>query len=515
MLISFIKVNKLRKKSKLFLVNGAILTLTALFMRFVSLIFNIYISNQIGSEAVGVFSLVMTVYMFFITIATSGLGIAVTCIVSEKFAVDDRKSAIKAIRTCIFFSLILGILAGILIILSSNFITKTFLHEMISSKTLFYISIVLPFIAMSACITSYFNAVRKGYKNAICQIFEFIVKFIATLILLKININNGVELICISLIFADVISELCSFTLIFILYKMDIRVKKLDYIHSFGQRKKIIKFAFPVAITSYIRSGLSTLKQLIIPSKLQEAGLSYAKALSEYGIINGMVLPIITFPTVLITSYSMLLIPEFSTYLTQKNYKAINFISKKIFKITSAFSFCVCSIFLFFSNELGIVIYNNLETGFFFKLLAPLVFFIYMDNIIDSILKGLNKQFGVMCCNILDLSITICFIYFLLPILGVKGYIISIFISEILNFTVSLLQLIKYSKMKINILDWLIVPGFCSINAYLLLSLFHFNFIDLKINLVVNIIEFIIIYILLFFIVHLFQKNDTKKEVAL
>ena len=78
----------MRKKSRLFFINGTILTLTSLLMRFVTLIFNVYISNKIGSEAVGVFSLVMAVYIFFITIATSGLNIAVTVIVSEKFALN-------------------------------------------------------------------------------------------------------------------------------------------------------------------------------------------------------------------------------------------------------------------------------------------------------------------------------------------------------------------------------------------------------------------------------------------
>ena len=118
-------VRFVRKKSKLFFINGAILTITALMMKFVTLVFNIYISNKIGSEAVGVFSLVMAVYLFFITVATSGLSIAVTCIVSEKFAKGNLTAVIKAIRTCIFFSILLGGLAGILIILFSDFITKT------------------------------------------------------------------------------------------------------------------------------------------------------------------------------------------------------------------------------------------------------------------------------------------------------------------------------------------------------------------------------------------------------
>lgn len=475
-------------------------------MRFAALVFNIYISNQIGSEAVGVFSLVMAVYLFFITVATSGLNIAVTVIVSEKFAVNKDKIAIKAIRTCIFFSLLLGIVAGGLILLFSSFITDKCLHNMVSSKPLFYIAIGLPFIAMSSCINSYFTSVRKAYKNAITQVFEFAIKMIATVILLKINISKGVEYICIALILADVISEICSFTLIFILYIIDIKLKKLSNVRSFGQRINILKIAFPVAITSYIRSGLSTVKQLIIPTQLEKSGLSCNNALSKYGIINGMVMPVVTFPTVLINSYSTLLIPEFSTYVAQKNYKAINYISNKIFKFTCAFSVCICSIFLFFSNDLGLVIYNNLETGYYFKILAPLIFFMYMDNIIDCILKGLNKQFGVMCCNILDLSITTCFIYFLLPIWGINGYIASIFISELLNFSISLFQMIKYSRMKINFIDWMLIPLICSFTSYFVICIFNFRFVNLTFNLIANILLFVLIYLFMFLVLNKFLK---------
>ena len=273
------------------------------------------------------------------------------------------------------------------------------------------------------------------------------------------------------------------FTLSFILYIIDIKLKKLEEVRSFGQRFNILKIAFPVALTSYIRSGLSTLKQLIIPSRLEKSGISCNNALSQYGMINGMVLPVITFPTVLTDSYSMLLIPEFSTYVAQKNYKAINFIANKIFKITCSFSMCICSIFFIFSNELGMAIYNNIEIGYFFKVFTPFIFFMYMDHIIDCILKGFNKQFGVMCCNILDLSITTCFIYFLLPVLGIKGYVLSIFFSEVLNFSISLFQLIKYSKIKPNLIDWIIIPFACSLVSFFVLSVFRFNFVNLIVNL--------------------------------
>ena len=83
----------------------------------------------------------------------------------------------------------------------------------------------------------------------------------------------------------------------------------------------------------------------------------------------------------------------------------------------------------------------------------------YLDNVIDSMLKGLNRQFNVMICNILDLVITIALLYFLLPIIGIKGFIISIYVSEIFNFLVSYLELYKITGFKMNLFNTILKPA--------------------------------------------------------
>ena len=107
------------RKAKKFLINGTILTITSLIMRGASVIFNVYISNKIGSESVGVFSLVMSVYLFFVTLSTSGLSIAVTCILSEEFEIGNKEKVVKTIRTSLLLSLILSIV-------SRNFVKNIF-----------------------------------------------------------------------------------------------------------------------------------------------------------------------------------------------------------------------------------------------------------------------------------------------------------------------------------------------------------------------------------------------------
>ncbi|MBQ9267444.1 MAG: polysaccharide biosynthesis C-terminal domain-containing protein [Clostridia bacterium] len=206
--------------------------------------------------------------------------------------------------------------------------------------------------------------------------------------------------------------------------------------------KRIFTISAPVAITSYIRSGLSTFKHLLIPGRLEKSGLTDSIALSSYGMIHGMAMPLILFPSLFITSFAGLLVPEFSRYYVKKDFKRIKQVSIYILTVSILLS-TLLGIFLFvFADKLGVIFYDNVEIGKYIKIMSPLVLFIYVDTVVDSILKGLNAQVGIMLVNILDLFVTILIIFFVVPVLGVNGYLLSIFVSEILNFTISLWQLI-------------------------------------------------------------------------
>lgn len=439
------------KKTKIFFINGIILTVTAFIMKSIGMVFSLYVSNKIGSEAVGVFSLVMSVYMFAITLATSGLSLACTCIVSEQFAKGNFLDGLKAVRSCLLFSLLLGLGSSFLVLLFSNLISQIWLKSMVSSTPLYLISIGLPFISISSVINGYFSAVRQGYKSAFSQVFELLVKIIASVLLLNFYAGKDVESICICLILADVISEICSCCLLSVFYQMD----KIKYskraITNITFKKRILKITLPVSITSYIRSGLSTLKQFIIPSRLVLFGLPYSIALSEYGKINGMTMSVLMFPNVFIMSFSNLLIPEFSSLLAKQYKKRIVDICQKVFLATSLFSIGISVIFFFFANEISLKVFQNLECAKYIRILSPLILFMYPDTILDSILKGLNKQFSVMVCNILDLILTISILYFLLPSFGLTGYLLAIMISEVFNFCISYFQLYRATGFKIPI----------------------------------------------------------------
>ena len=436
------------KTLKIFVLNTIILLFSSILLQVINMFFNIYISNTIGEEAVGVFSLVMSVYTFGITLASAGINISATRVVSEELACKNEVGAKKAARRCIFFSLIFSVCASIIFFIFADFITIHCLHNRISKNVIYLICVALPFISMSSAINGYFTAVRRVYKNAFAKFFEEFVKIACTAIFLKSFMPDGIDYACYSLILADVISEITSFLHLYFLYIRDkhgslveSRYKDLD-----SYNKRILRIAIPVALTSYLRSGLSTIKQLIIPSSLQKSGMNSSNSLIAYGIVNGMAMPIIMFPVSLITSFSGLLIPEFSRYYTQEKYKKIKSVSSFILICTFIFSLIVAILIFVFSDELSNLIYHKTEIAKYLRILSPLIIVMYLDIVIDSILKGLDAQVDVMVVNIFDCLISIAFIYFLVPILGFSGYIISIFISEIIDFSLSGYRLLKILK---------------------------------------------------------------------
>lgn len=476
-------------------------------MQTISIYFNAFITRKVGTEGIGLFTLIISVYSFFITLSTSGLNLTATRIVSEQMAKKNTSGGLKVITECIILSFCFGILSSIILLLSSNYIVNICFKNKITTLPLYIISITLPFISISTAINGYFSATRKVIKTASFQFINQITNIFLASIFLKIFLPKGIEYASISLILSTCLSEILSFIYLYIIYKLDRKkYNKKNLKQSY--KKDIFRICIPIAITSYIRSGLNTLKQLLIPLRLQKFGLNQSESLSKYGIIHGMVMPIITFPGVFVNSLAGLLIPEFSSINATNNPNRIKFLTKKIFKLSFILSACIFGIFLSFGDDILIHIYHNIEAAKYLLIITPLTLIMYVDNIVDGILRGLDEQVNVMKCNILDLVTSITFIFFMIPIFSVKAYIASIYISELLNGSISIFLLIRKTRIKFKPISWVMLPlGIALISRYMLY--FICTIINIKL-LPIKIVIYIIIFIIIAFLTKILTLKDIK-----
>ena len=367
------------KRFKIFIFNTSILVITSLIFRGIDIYFTAYVSKKIGTESLGIYQLVMSVYLFGITLATSGINLSVTRVISEELAVGNNHSVKAVMKKCLYITLVSSIFTSLLFWINSDFIVSKCLGGKVSKSVVYLFSLALPPIAMSSAISGYFAGVRRIYKNAIGQFIEHIAKVVITMFLISLILPKGLEYACFALILGDLISEIISFLYIFIVFSFDKKryssfepiykshLGNTTSINDNNYTYKLLRISVPVAVTSYIRSGLLTFKQLIIPTSLEKSGINSGMALSNYGIINGMALPIIMFPDIIVRTFSSLLVPEFARYHTKNDYKRTKQIATILLLCIFGASILLSLSFFMFSDLLGKLIYSNTRHRVLYK----------------------------------------------------------------------------------------------------------------------------------------------------
>lgn len=502
-------------RTRRFFLNAITLTLAALIMRAVSVIFNVYISNKAGSEAMGLFSLLGSIYAFSITLAVAGINLGVTRLVSDALAKNDPRGARRSAAISLTVCTLTGIIAGVLLFSLSRYLGEVVLGDARAIRPLRLLSLTLTPIAICSCLSGYFTAVRRVKVNAAFGIVAQFVKIGATVLLLSFFVDLGTEQACLCLVAGGAIAEFFSLAVTFILYLIDKRklshTQPCEATEHGGLTRKLLSITLPVTFSACIRSALSMFQHILIPKGIHKSGKSWSAALSSYGALHGMALPLLLFPSAFITAFSGLLIPEISECCAQADSARLERTAYRTLSLSLFFSIGVAGIMLFYSQELGIAIYNSEETALYIRVLAPLIPVMYIDSAVDAILKGSGHQVYSMNINIIDTLTACIFALTLIPKMGIWGYVISIFATEIMNTTLSLIKMLSVTHMRPRPLLQVGLPVLCIIGATNLSRLILGalpNIFSPNVTLIFGIVLSVAVYLLLLTL----TKTVTKEE---
>ncbi len=464
-------MNRLRR----FMLNGILMAGVALLMRTVAVAFNVYISNKIGAVAMGLFGLVGTVYGFTITFATSGISLASTRLLAEAIGDTASQSDIQnekrahvncILRRCIAYALFFGTIAAVVLWCFAEKIGVGILRDSRTVSSFKVLSLTLVPIALSSVLGGYFSAVRHVYKNAVTQVLGQGIKIFSCVALLGVLGADDTESACLAVVCGGAIAEGISFVagLILFLIGKHRSSSRLTQAERQGATKKLLANALPVAFSAYMRSALVTIEHILIPRGLEKSGASRDDSLAAYGIVGSMVFPLVLFPSAISASFAGLLIPEVAESVATNDERRIKGIVCTVLETVLIFSIGCAGVIMSFSLELGASVYTEAPTaGRYILMIAPLIPVMYLDTAVDSMLKGLGEQVYTMWVNIADALISVILVAILLPRMGINGYIVTVYFTEILNATLSITRLLIKSHVKTHVLAWVARPLLCVI----------------------------------------------------
>lgn len=361
-------------KSQLSLRNLGSLTMLSIAMKLVGTAMGVYISNIVGSDVLGEYQIIMSVYGFAVNLAISGLGFTATRLVAEKLAKGEIHTSKEVAKSIIKYSLFFGIAACATLILFTDYIITNILHFKIERIVIYILSLSLPFVSMSSAFHGYLIGVKKASISYFVQFVEQIARIGLLYFLSTIFLPGDINTASLMLMATTTISEVISCITAFKLFSRESKKFGDNKLALGGENidREIFRISFPVAITTYIRSGLNTLKQVLIPRSLKKTGLSYTSSLAIYGTICGKVMPVISFPLVVVQCIATVIIPEFSELNVTYRRDEIKLRLEAIIKKVLMFGIIIFGYFIVLSEELGQILYKDSNVRSLFKVALPI-----------------------------------------------------------------------------------------------------------------------------------------------
>lgn len=410
-----------------FFLTGAMLVL-----RGIGLLYQVFLAKLFTASQLGQLELFMAVYGFATTLAVSGIRLSSTrlIIIGVTRGCAPRQVLGKA---CIC-SLLFGFFAMLLLWAVAPIAARHWLENSSLYMPMRILSLCLPFLSLESCFGGYFTAIGKATRFTLIQIPQQIISMILCICLLWRYLGRALDVIYAALAFGLLVSEIIGLVLILIFQPRDHSTYSTNTAMSLLDFFRIV---LPDAGSSWVRSALVSAKNMLIPKGLGRASGDQQGALALYGTIQSMTFPVLTFPSVLVGAFNIQILPEISRCFETGQTQPLKQMMRKNCSAVLAYAFA-CGAFIFLSADwLGGTLYPGSHTAFYLRLLSPLIPLMYLDTTVDTFLRGMGLQVYSMFYNIIDASVCLIMVLLLLPRIGIAGYIMVLYTSELLNLFLS------------------------------------------------------------------------------
>ena len=438
----------LRKK---LIYNTALLTGSSLLMNCIGMAFQIWLVGRIGTTGIGLYQLVCAVTSLCATVAISGIRFACTRLVSEELGLENSAGIRGAMRRCTAYGLFFGLASAAILWLLAEPIGFLWVGDARTVLSLQISAFSMPCIALCSAFSGYFTAVGRVWKPTLVHLAEQLAGIALVALFLEMSPEGDIEKSCAAVTSGRLAADVLSLLLMAVVYAADRRSYYSGDEGGLRLTGRMLKIALPLAVSAYARSALSTLQHLLVPRGLKAAGYSSDGALSGYGVIQGMVLPAILFPSCIMAAIAELIIPELTEAQVRQDEEGIKQTVASLFRMSLLFSSAVALFLFLFADMLGYVIYNSGEAGYYIRLLSPLVPIMYTDMTVDGCLKGLGQQVWSMGINILDALMGLLLVWWLLPRYALNAYIGIIYFGEVFNFILSVFRLRQTGSLSFKV----------------------------------------------------------------
>lgn len=421
-------------KSQTLMKGTLILTMTGIATRFIGFFYRIFLSHTFGEEMVGIYQLIFPIYALFISITCAGIQTAVSRFVARSSVTQAPGDSKRYFTAGLTVSFLLSFLCMIFLRSAAPWIAASIIGDVRCEPLLEAMAYAFPFSAIHSSICGYYFGRRQTRVPSISQLFEQFARVTVVFLLVKAVSKSqtppSISFAVLGLVSGEIASSFYSV----VRFLKDQRtigrlpVSKRSNLSLLGD---LLKLSLPITANRILLNLLQSVEAVSIPHCLRMYGCTSAEALATYGVLTGMALPCILFPSAATNSIATMLMPSVAELQASGNTQSLRKITSRVIAFCLFTGILCCTVFLLFGNFIGTTLFHSDFAGKFIITLAWMCPFLYMNTALLSILNGLGKTSTTLVINTAGLTIRILSVFLIIPAVGIIGYLWGMLASQI------------------------------------------------------------------------------------
>lgn len=424
--------------------SALLLTAVNLLLRLVGTGFQVYLSGQIGPEGIGLLQLVLSVNSLAVIAGIAGIRTAAMYLCAEELGKGRTQNIRCTLSACFLYSVLCSSAVGILMYALAPALAQYWIGSLQTLGALRLCAVSLPVVCLCGVLTGYFTAANRIGTLAVVEIAEQLFAMLTTLLLLSLWGKGNAGRACLCIVIGSSTGSIITVTCLLILRIREHSPKA----PAIPIRKRLLQAAVPLAVADLIRSGISTTENLLVPKRLTLYP-SENNPLGAFGMVVGMVFPIMMFPACVLFGLAELLIPEMARCAASGQKKRIAYLVKRSLKTALLYGLTFSGLVYLLAEPLCLTLYHSLNAARYLRAYALFLPVLYCDAITDAMTKGLGQQKICVRYNILTSALDVLLLFLLLPRYGMKGYYFSFVLTHGLNFFFSIRLLCRITNFRI------------------------------------------------------------------
>ncbi len=432
----------------------ALLTLMQLALDSAALLLNVFITRRMGASAIGIFSL-MGSFLGLAGILSNGNAFLCTSrLVSEEIG-RRGGSPVRVLFHGIKLCLILSAGVSALTVLFAEPVSRRFFSGAAVAGAVRLMPFALISGAVASCFKGYFNATRRASAAAVGDILEFAVKAAVMVGLTLAQTAHDEASVCRIMIVSIISGNATS-----LLFMLGLFVRHRP---EHGGRPSIafrgyVCAALPIMGGGILTAALSSTNDALIPICLRQFGDSQEQALSLFGIFEAIVIPTLFFPSVVLCSMSGMIVSESARAAAADDRDRIRSLTSRLIEYTMIYAVFAAAVLLRFGGTIGELLGGGELAGGLISAIAPVVPFIYMEIVLEALIKGMGLQ-GFSSLNYLaEYVIRISAVLILVPRIGFLGIAVSYYASNVFGNISRLVKILQHTGVRFAPVRMLLSP---------------------------------------------------------